>query len=73
MPIWHLQTPLYLCKNIPYPFVDPLVIPATRYLRNSNATIAGGIIATRPAAAVIPYCMESFVINSAVTMDIGFV
>ena len=38
-----------------------------------SAVAAGGTIASSPAAAVIPYCMESFTMNSLVTMDTGFV
>lgn len=56
-----------------YPFVEPFVIPATRNFLKISATIAGGITAKSPAAAVTPYCTISFVINSDVTIATGFV
>ena len=56
-----------------YPFTEPLVMPATRYLRNTSAATAGGMRASIPAAATSPYWMLSFVTNSETTIAIGLV
>lgn len=56
-----------------YPFTAPPIIPETKNLRKTNAATAGGTTAIIPAAAVSPYCTESFVINSDTTIATGFV
>lgn len=56
-----------------YPFTDPFIIPEIRNRRNTRAARAGGKTAMIPAAAVSPYWMESFVMNSDTTIATGFV
>ena len=56
-----------------YPFTAPPIIPEIRNFRKISAVTAGGRTAIIPAAAVSPYCMESFVMNSDTTIATGFV
>ena len=53
--------------------VAPPVMPLTRNFLNIIASNAGGNIANKPAAVVMPYCILSLETNSDATIDIGFV